>query len=318
MNSNFDTNSKFSVYFKKFLALIAKNTGHEGAKKVLNNYDSLNIEKAVNFFEKSIGDLDEEIENKNIEIFNQPLVVFPTIDISKIYDILKEDEKSLNKFWNYLKFLSTLVVLKNKHIKALEKFKKITTDEEEFNPFVGIKGQKMGLKSLQNTNLAEIQNLIPELKKSSNSEQMEMLMSLMNPKMLLSKLQGVSKEELQKGLDDMKKHIGELKKDTKNNKIIKMIEKMFDNLSETLLSGDLENVDLFETIKNASSNMNEEDTIGDTDMKDLMDMASSVAGQMSNMDGPNDDPMLKQVKNMLPMFQQMMSNMNDKNNKDKK
>lgn len=317
MDSNFNTNSKFSVYFKKFLTLVVKKTGHEGARKALNNYDGLNVEKAFEFFEKSVGNLDEEIENKDVKIFEQPLVVFPTVDVSQIYNILKDDEKSLTKLWNYLTFLSTLVVLKNKHIKALEKFKKSKTEDEEFNPFAGIKGQKMDLKNLQNANMNEIKNLIPELKKNGNSAQMEMLMSLMNPKMLLSKLKGVSKEELQKGLADMKKHISELKKDTKNNKIIKMIEKMFENLSETLLNEDLDKVDLFETIQKASSNMEEEDTIGDTDMKDLMQMATSVAGQMSNMEGSTGDPMLQQVQSMLPMFQKMMSNMNDENKKDK-
>lgn len=310
MSSDFESTNKFSQYFKKFLLLVTKQMNHEGCNKILESYDNLDMDKTIMYFYDNLSNFESNIKTQNDTMFDSQIYIFPTVDISLIYNNLKNDSKTVAKFWNYVNFLFTI-----SHLYSSLKLKKSNT--EGFNPFVGVKGEGFGLKTLKNVKIDNVKN-IDEFKPAEGGfndlvgmGQMELLTTLMNPKMLLSKLKGIDKNELHKGLNDMKLHIADLKKETNNNKIINMIEKMFDNLSETLMNENLDEVDLFDTIKKASSHMDfDGETIGDADMKDLMKMATDVAGKMSSI-GDIDDPMMKQVQSMLPLVKQMMENMNN-------
>ena len=97
MTSNPDMEHKFIKELHEFFKFLNTISDATSLQNILKNFTHLNFKKISAFTYKSTMAFKVDIFKHNAELFIEPQVFFPTLDISPIYNAMNPDQ--VNEFW---------------------------------------------------------------------------------------------------------------------------------------------------------------------------------------------------------------------------
>lgn len=95
----------FCLNFKQCLNELYAFTNIESVKKLIDIYDKLDMSKVMNKYLELADKYDRELKSKNDIMFENPITLFPGIDMSVIWKLLNDEQKNI--IWSYLQLLYT-------------------------------------------------------------------------------------------------------------------------------------------------------------------------------------------------------------------
>jgi hypothetical protein len=326
---------RFITTLKEFLSTLNRYKKTNGVEKFLNIYDNLDHRKLMFRYYNITRDLSLKIKSRDETIFNNPINLFPGIDLSQLWTHFTKGQKE--KIWTYLHMLfviSELILVdksdknKSKEISPQTTQTTQTTQETtlstikneenklDFDPYVGVGGNDTNYSidemfSGPDT-LPGTESTIPGISSMAGMMNMGSMGSMLNIGELRDQFKNMTKDDINDATNNIKNLLGPNVDDNTSN----LISDMLTNITEELKSDDMANGDPFKNIikiaETVADKMKPQMESGNVDLNKLWDSTQKL-GQNSDAFGGGVNPfsMMTKMMNMMPQQSQQPTQNND-------
>lgn len=268
---------------------------NQGCQAFLDNYKNLDLGKIMLRFLTMIRQYETKLTNRDETLFSNDLSLFPGINVTSIWTMLKEGQKK--KVWTYLQILyyqSELLLnteectneTSTKH-QILQNIKQDVT-QSSFNPYEGI-GQNKTDYSVEDMfpekmDLEELKNFKPGLGSVASALGIDKALDL---EKLREQLKNMTKEDIDNATSQLKNVLGA---NAVNQKTAKMIEDMLSGISEELQNDNMsDNTNAIDKImkiaESVANRMQPKMQNEQIDIRDLWNSTQNVAKEFKDEKG---------------------------------
>jgi len=290
---------KFVKTLRDFLKDLNRYVPNDGCTQFLECFDRLDMHKVILRYVGIMREHEQRLKEFNESVFTQPLVVFPGINLSELWQKVPNEKKK--KLFIYL---HTLLVISDMMIQsadgaesnsvpsvnASETNNSSENSEEkkplEFNPYVGVGGDNvLSVDQMYSGELPEDQTVQkPGLGSLANMVGIDKMLNL---KDLTDQLKNMKKEDIDEATNSIKSMLGtNVNEETSN-----LISDMLTNIQDELKNGDVSSGNPLDNIvkiaESVASKMKPKMDEGGVDMSQLWNSTQNLANQCTDGNGNN-------------------------------
>ena len=313
----------FVTTFYKFIYDLNRYVPNDGCKQTLEIYTKLDMAKVIFRLYNLLKKNENDINNKNENIFNNTFVILPGIDISEYWSKLIKGQKE--KIWTYLTILllETDLLVNSDKEKPLEMKQEPVLEIEssippsqkklEFDPFVGV-----GSNDNTGFSVDQMFSSVPTMEEDKpDGPGIETIASIIgidkmiNMEELSNQLKNMKEDDIENATKSIKEYLGT----NVDEKTTNLISDMLTSIKEEMNKGDIKNGNPLKTImsiaETVAGKMRPSVENNGIDMAQLLNTTQAFANQCKDKDGK---PMFDGKMNPFMMINQLAGMTTNGNN----
>lgn len=287
----------FVTTFYKFISDLNRYAPNDGCKNTLEIYSKLDMAKVIKRLYGLLKKNEDNINNKNEEMFNSPFILLPDIDLSVYWSKLIKGQRE--KLWTYLTILSLeadLLVNSYKEQVPVEKppqevSQKIVEEKKlEFDPFVGIGPSKddAGEGYSVNQMFSSVPTMEEDKPEGPGIETIASMIGIdkmINMEELSNQLKNMKEDDIENATKSIKEYLGT----NVDEKTTNLISDMLSSIKEEMNKGDIANGNPLKTImsiaETVAGKMRPSIENNNIDVNQLLNTTQAFANQCKDKDG---------------------------------
>jgi len=280
-----ETYRQFVTTLHKFITDINRYISTPGCQKFLEVFEKLDMDKVIKRYYTLMKPIHDRLKAKDETIFQQPLLIFPGINLSDMWAGFNSGQKT--KIWIYLQILfvssEVLQTGENKNTPAANQQQIVTTPSETtFDPFVGVGSSDTNFSI---TDLHSGPDVLPGMEETSSGGLMESILGGEMSKMT-EEFQNMTDDQIEEASTNIKSLLGANVNPALSNIISEMLVGIKDelkNTDKTKKGNPLKN--MMKVAETVANNMKPKIESSDVDMSQFMESAQNLASSVSGPDG---------------------------------